>query len=112
MAIKIFAILMSLFAFVMVILSTQDPYLFTVKPQKVDVANMQAFDVLDYELNASVIKATYQASRWIKYQDKDIFDDFKVQALDYNLSSDLLVRNEEKSILEGNVSYFDYNQTS
>ncbi|MFG5142341.1 hypothetical protein O8I45_11000, partial [Campylobacter lari] len=42
----------------------------------------------------------------------DIFDDFKVQALDYNLSSDLLVRNEEKSILEGNVSYFDYNQTS
>ncbi|MCV3377496.1 hypothetical protein L8V77_06025 [Campylobacter sp. IFREMER_LSEM_CL2127] len=112
MAIKIFAILMSLFAFVMVILSTQDPYLFAIKPQKVDVANMQAFDVLDYELNASVIKATYQASRWVKYQDKDIFDDFKVQALDYNLSSDLLVRNEEKSILEGNVSYFDYNQTS
>ncbi|QOR01817.1 MULTISPECIES: hypothetical protein [unclassified Campylobacter] len=112
MAIKIFAILMGLFAFVMVILSTQDPYLFAIKPQKVDVANMQAFDVLDYELNTTTTKASYQASRWVKYQDKDIFDDFKVQALDYNLSSNLLIRNDEKSILEGNVSYFDKNQTS
>ncbi|HEG2581203.1 TPA: hypothetical protein SCV07_000513 [Campylobacter lari] len=112
MAIKIFAIFMGLFVFIMVILSTQDLYFSTIKPQEIDIANMQAFEVLDYELNASVVKAIYQASRWVKYQDKDIFDDFKVQALDYNLSSDLLVRNNEKSILEGNVKYFDHNQTS
>lgn len=112
MAIRIFAILMSLFAFVMVILSTQDPYLFTIKPQKVDVANMQAFDVLDYELNASSTKASYQASRWVKYQDKDIFNDFKVEGVDYNLSSNLLIRNEKMSILEGNVTYIDQNQTT
>ncbi|WP_139493160.1 hypothetical protein [Campylobacter armoricus] len=111
MAIKIFATLMSLFVFVMVILSTQDPYLFTIKPQKIDMANMQAFDIFDYELNTTTTKASYQASRWVKYQDKDIFDNLKIQAIDYNLSSNLLIKDEEQSILEGNVTYVDKNQT-
>lgn len=112
MAIKIFAILMSLFVFVMVILSTQDPYLFNIKPQNIQVANTQAFDVIDYELNSTNVKASYEATRWVKYEDKDIFDDLKVKGIDYNLSSNLLIRDEQKSVLEGNVSYFDLNKTS
>uniref|UniRef100_UPI0025BE84F8 hypothetical protein n=1 Tax=Campylobacter sp. TaxID=205 RepID=UPI0025BE84F8 len=112
MAIKIFAILMSLFVFIMVILSTQDQYLLNVKSQNIEIASTQAFEVIDYELNASMVKASYEASRWVKYQDKDVFDNFIIKGLDYNLSSNLLIRNEVMSILEGNVSYFDQNKTS
>lgn len=103
---------MSLFVFAMVILSTQDPYFLAIKPQKIDVANIQAFDVFDYELNNTTTKVSYQASRWVKYQDKDIFDNLKIQAIDYNLSSKLLTKNKEQSILEGNVTYVDKNQTT
>ncbi|AJC87603.1 hypothetical protein [Campylobacter insulaenigrae] len=112
MAIKIFATLMCLFVFVMVILSTQDQYLFNIKPQNIEIANTQAFDVIDYELNSSIVKASYEASRWVKYQDKDIFDNFITRGLDYNLSSNLLIKDEVMSVLEGNVSYFDQNKTS
>lgn len=103
---------MSLFVFVMVILSTQDPYLFSIKPEKIDVANMQAFEIIDYELNSTNTKASYEAKKWVKYQDKDILDDFRIYSTDFNLSAKLLVKDEIKSILEGNVSYVDINKTT
>lgn len=111
MAIKIFVALMGLFSLSLVFLSAQDFYFIDIKPYGIDFKNVEANTLHAYELNASEVKANYNASQWVRYQDKDIFNKVKIFGLDFNLSSNELTLEDNLIVLSGKVYYEDINQT-
>lgn len=102
---------MGLFSLALVFLSVQDFYFIDVKPYGIDFKNVEANTLHVYELNASEVKANYNASQWVRYQDKDIFDKVRIFGFDFNLSSNELTLKDNLIILSGNVHYEDINQT-
>ncbi|TEY01178.1 hypothetical protein [Campylobacter sp. US33a] len=102
---------MSLFAIILAILGTQDPYMFNFKSYNLDIKNIQANEITVYELNSSSVNSSFMALSWSRYKDKDVFYDFKAFYPDYNVSSLVLNIFEDKAEFQGNVNYEDINQT-
>lgn len=111
MAIKIFGILMALFALVLVFLSTQDLYSIEIEQKAIDFNNIEAFELYAYELNASEVKANYQALKWLRYESRDLFDEIKVFTQDFNLSSKEALVVDKNITFNGDVLYNDINDT-
>ncbi|MCX2682370.1 hypothetical protein OQH60_00320 [Campylobacter sp. MIT 21-1685] len=108
MALKIFAILVALFTISFTILGLQNPYFLDIKSYSLDFKNIEANSLKAYELNTTFIKSYYEANSWIRYSDKDVFEDFKTFNLDFNLSAKSLeVSNENfnKVLFQGDVVY-------
>lgn len=114
MAIRIFGILIGLFTIALIILSLQDPYSLDLKSHSLNFKNIEAKELKAYDLDTNTTKSYYEANSWIRYKDKDVFNEFKTINEDFNLSSNslsLFGKNLDKAVFEGNVSYADSNQT-
>lgn len=113
MAIRIFGILIALFAVVFTILGLQDPYSLNLKAHSLNFKNIEANNLKAYELNSSSAKAFYQAQTWTRYQNKDIFEHFETKNLDFNLKANTLelLNDAKKMIFKGNVSYIGVDNT-
>ncbi len=114
MAIRIFGILIALFAISFTILSLQDPYSLNLKNYSLDFKNIEARNLDAYELNSTTIKSYYKADTWTRYENKDVFKDFVNLNLDFNLSAntlELLGKDFEKVVFEGNVKYLGKDNT-
>ncbi|EFE6848438.1 hypothetical protein F9694_05845 [Campylobacter jejuni] len=108
MAIKIFGILIALFTITFTILSLQDPYSLNLQTNALNFKNIEAKNLKAYESNASTIKAYYKANFWVRYTDRDEFNDFITLNLDFNLSANRLEffnKDMSKVLFEGNVTY-------
>ncbi|EAJ8121744.1 hypothetical protein BHT71_02160 [Campylobacter jejuni] len=108
MAIKIFGILIALFTITFTILSLQDPYFLNLQTNALNFKNIEAKNLKAYESNASTIKAYYKANSWVRYTDRDEFNDFITLNLDFNLSANRLEffnKDMSKVLFEGNVTY-------
>ncbi|TKX31977.1 hypothetical protein [Campylobacter estrildidarum] len=112
MAIKIFGILIALFAITFIVLSLQDPYSLDIKSYSLNFKNIEANHLKAYDINQTAIKSYYKANSWIRYTNKDEFDHFTNFNLDFNLSADKLVllgQDIDKIKFEGNVTYLGLN---
>ncbi|MFY4755560.1 hypothetical protein ACOTV8_05740 [Campylobacter jejuni] len=112
MAIKIFGILIALFTITFTILSLQDPYSLNLQTNALNFKNIEAKNLKAYESNASTIKAYYKAISWVRYADRDEFNDFITLNLDFNLSANRLEffnKDMSKVLFEGNVTYIGAN---
>ncbi|EFP1605276.1 hypothetical protein HPX02_000959, partial [Campylobacter jejuni] len=112
MAIKIFGILIALFTITFTILSLQDPYSLNLQTNALNFKNIEAKNLKAYESNASTIKAYYKANSWVRYADRDEFNDFITLNLDFNLSANRLEffnKDMSKVLFEGNVTYIGSN---
>ncbi|HDZ4329580.1 TPA: hypothetical protein RTB68_001475 [Campylobacter jejuni] len=112
MAIKIFGILIALFTITFTILSLQDPYSLNLQTNALNFKNIEAKNLKAYESNASTIKAYYKANSWVRYADRDEFNDFITLNLDFNLSANRLEffnKDMNKVLFEGNVTYIGTN---
>jgi len=107
LALRIFGILVAFFAIVFTILGLQDPYSLNIKSYALDFKNIEANKLKAYELNTTLVKSYYNANSWIRYNDKDLFENFSSQNLDFNLSANTftLLKNSDEAILQGDVSY-------
>lgn len=107
MAIKIFGILIALFTITFTILSLQDPYSLNLQTNALNFKNIEAKNLKAYESNTSVIKAYYKANSWVRYADRDEFNDFITLNLDFNLSANRLefFKDSNRVLFEGNVTY-------
>lgn len=108
MALKIFAILIALFTISFTILGLQNPYSLDISSYALGFKNIEAKQLKAYELNSSAVKSYYKASSWVRYSDKDIFENFRTFNLDFNLSAkSLKLSNEDfnRILLEGDVIY-------
>ncbi|HEG8257601.1 TPA: hypothetical protein SF031_000854, partial [Campylobacter jejuni] len=106
MAIKIFGILIALFTITFTILSLQDPYSLNLQTNALNFKNIEAKNLKAYESNTSTIKAYYKANSWVRYADRDEFNDFITLNLDFNLSANRLEffnKDMSKVLFEGNV---------
>ncbi|EGF1228790.1 hypothetical protein IB030_000267 [Campylobacter jejuni] len=112
MAIKIFGILIALFTITFTILSLQDPYSLNLQTNALNFKNIEAKNLKAYESNASTIEAYYKANSWVRYTDRDEFNDFITLNLDFNLSANRLEffnKDMSKVLFEGNVTYIGAN---
>lgn len=108
MAIRIFGILVALFTITFTILSLQDPYSLNLKSYTLNFKNIEAKNLNAYELNTTTIKSYYKANSWVRYADRDEFDNFVNLNLDFNLSAnklEFLNKQMDKVLFEGNVAY-------
>ncbi|EAU00776.1 LPS export ABC transporter periplasmic protein LptC [Campylobacter curvus] len=109
MVIKIFYFVVAIFSVVMIFLALQDPYFAEQFKQDINVSNMQANDVLDYEMNASGINAVYEADEVNRYSSEDEFLKFKAEilrsGLKHILSSDKAISQGDDVRFLGNVKY-------
>ncbi|WP_172201851.1 LPS export ABC transporter periplasmic protein LptC [Campylobacter sp. RM16188] len=109
MVIKIFYFVISIFSVAMVYLTIQDPYhAQSIKPDN-SIASMKINDVIDYELNSTIINARYEADEWNRYSDKDEFLSFKAEIIkdnkEHNLTSDKAFYQNDTIKFKGNVDY-------
>ncbi|EAJ1228754.1 hypothetical protein CJI34_05930 [Campylobacter jejuni] len=112
MAIKIFGILIALFTITFTILSLQDPYSLNLQTNALNFKNIEAKNLKAYESNTSIIKAYYKVNSWVRYADRDEFNDFITLNLDFNLSANRLEffnKDMSKVLFEGNVTYIGSN---
>ncbi|MDO5045880.1 LPS export ABC transporter periplasmic protein LptC [Campylobacter sp.] len=109
MVIRIFYFVISVFSVAMVYLTIQDPYYSElVKPDN-SVASIKINDVIDYEINASIISGRYEADEWNRYSDRDEFLGFKAEILkdnkEHNLTSQKVFYKNDKLKFKENVNY-------
>ncbi|MGH2267624.1 hypothetical protein [Campylobacter taeniopygiae] len=112
MAIKSFGILIALFVITFVILWLQDPYSLDIKSYSLNFKNIEASHLKAYDINQTAIKSYYRANSWVRYANRDEFDNFTNYNLDFNLSAnklELLGQNMDKIKFEGNVTYLGSN---
>ncbi|ANE36196.1 putative lipooligosaccharide transport system, substrate-binding component (LptC family) [Campylobacter iguaniorum] len=76
MVIKIFYVIISLFSVSMVFLMTQNPYSSKLEQGDISIANMEAKNIVDYELNATKTYARYDADNIIRYKNYDDISNF------------------------------------
>lgn len=112
MAIKIFATLMGIFSIVFVFLGMQDFYSIDIKPYSLNFKNIEANQIKAYELNSSLVRTYYSADDWVRFEDRDIFQNVLMLDYDYNVSANKLVFMDKNISLSGNVLYKDINDTS
>ncbi|TKX33633.1 hypothetical protein [Campylobacter taeniopygiae] len=113
MAIKSFGILIALFVITFVILWLQDPYSLDIKSYSLNFKNIEANHLKAYDINQTAIKSYYKANSWVRYTNRDEFDNFTNYNLDFNLSAnklELLGQNMDKIKFEGNVTYLGSNK--
>jgi hypothetical protein len=93
----------------MVYLTLQDPYYSHFFQNDQSIANMQMNDVVDFELNNTMVIAKYEADEWNRYAKKDEFFDFKAQILrdkiEHNISSKKAIYENEMVNFQDNVDY-------
>ena len=103
----------------MVYLTLQDPYYSHFFQNDQSIANMQMNDVVDFELNNTMVIAKYEADEWNRYAKKDEFFDFKAQILrdkiehnvDYKnsdglrLISDYIVYNTNSKVIQSDTNF-------
>ncbi|MFL1706346.1 LPS export ABC transporter periplasmic protein LptC [Campylobacter sp. MOP7] len=111
MVIKIFYFVISIFSVAMVYLTIQDPYHSDfLKPDK-NIANMRMGNVVDYEINSTLISGRYEAQSWNRYSDRDEFVMFKAQILkddlEHNLSSINAMHKSNVFLFKNNVNYIN-----
>ncbi|MBR8465663.1 LPS export ABC transporter periplasmic protein LptC [Campylobacter sp. faydin G-140] len=105
MVIRIFYCIIAVFSIVMVFVVFQDPYFSDEIKQDVRVANMQVNDVVDYEINASVVSGIYEADEIVRYSNQDEFLHFKANVLRGNLKHDI---SSQKAIMrDDNITFKD-----
>ena len=110
MAIRIFSLLISLFAIVFTALSLQEPYSLNLNNYSLNFKNIEASDLSAYELNQTSVKSYYKADSWTRYEKKDEFENFINLNLDFNVSAkkvEFLSENMDKLLFVGDASYIN-----
>ncbi len=77
LVVKIFYVIIALFSVSMVFLMTQSPYSSQNIKAEISIANMQANNVVDYELNSTLVYGRYETKSIIRYKEYDELDTFK-----------------------------------
>ncbi|HDX8139294.1 TPA: LPS export ABC transporter periplasmic protein LptC, partial [Campylobacter fetus] len=76
LVIKIFYFVIALFSVSMVFLMLQTPYSANIYKNELKVANMQASNVVSYELNSTLVYGRYEASDVTRYETYDLLNSF------------------------------------
>ena len=109
MVIRIFYLVVSVFSVAMVYLAIEEPYYSELLKGGEVTTNMQMNAVTDYEINASVVNARYEADTWNRYSEFDEFIKFRAEIFkdnkEHNVSSDKAFYNGGRIILKGNARY-------
>lgn len=106
MVVKIFYAVIAIFSIAMVFLASSDPYFAENFKKDLSVANMQANDIVDYEINATMISARYEADELNRYNKEDEFLMFKSEILRGNL---LHFLSSDKAKIQGDNIKFIHN---
>lgn len=109
MVIRIFYLVVSVFSVAMVYLAIEEPYYSELLKGGEVSANMQMNAVTDYEMNATVVNARYEADTWNRYSEFDEFIKFRAEIFkdnkEHSVSSDKAFYNGGRIILKGNARY-------
>lgn len=113
MAIKIFSLLMGLFAFALVFMSLQDFYFIDLKERALNFKSVEAVSLEGFELDKSGVLGVFRASAWERFanSEEDIFTNFKAFRQDFNISADTMSLKNSQVFLKKNVLYEDVNNT-
>lgn len=112
MSLKLFAILLSLVALLMLVLSVQDPYFLSFKAPVANIENIQISSFNAYELNATKVNSNIKAKKWLRYDDKDVLEDFLIKTQKEQIAAIKAIKMGDDISLKGQVFYKDTNQTS
>ena len=109
MVIRIFYLVVSVFSVAMVYLAIEEPYYSELLKGGEVTTNMHMNAVTDYEMNATVVNARYEADTWNRYSEFDEFIKFRAEIfkdnIEHNVSSDKAFYNGGRIILKGNARY-------
>ncbi|MBE2986921.1 LPS export ABC transporter periplasmic protein LptC [Campylobacter sp. RM13119] len=109
MVIKIFYFVVAVFSAVMIFLALQDPYFAEQFKRDMSVSNMQMNDVVNHEINSSIVSGIYEADEVNRYAKKDEFLKFKADIirgnLNHKMSSDVAISQGNLFIFKGNAKY-------
>lgn len=90
-------------------LFSSDPYFAEQFKRDLQISNIQANNVIDYEINATKIVAVYEADEINRYDSKDEAIVFKTTALRdrqiHSLSSDMAILQKDEVKFKGNARY-------
>ncbi len=107
LVIKIFYFVIALFSVSMVFLMLQTPYSANIYKNELKVANMQASNVVSYELNSTLVYGRYEASDVTRYETYDLLNSFSGLFLrgDYthSLSSKLAILKDDNITLKNSA---------
>ncbi|MGG7047661.1 MULTISPECIES: LPS export ABC transporter periplasmic protein LptC [unclassified Campylobacter] len=106
LVIKIFYFVVAIFSVTLVFLFSSDPYFAEQFKQDLRVSNMQANEVIDYEVNATNVIAIYEADEINRYSNKDEALKFRSTSLRSDQTHFL---SSDKAILEKNLIKFQKN---
>ena len=109
MVIRIFYLVVSIFSVAMVYLAIEEPYYSDLLSGGEVSASMQMNIVADYEINATMVNARYEADTWNRYSEFDEFIKFRAEIFKdnkrHNVNSDKAFYNGGRITLRGNARY-------
>lgn len=74
----------------MVYLTLQDPYYSQLFKSEKNPLNMQINNVVDYEINASIVAGKFETDEWRRYPDRDEFLNFRAKILRNDVKHDAI----------------------
>ncbi|QKG28961.1 LPS export ABC transporter periplasmic protein LptC [Campylobacter sp. RM16187] len=111
MVIRIFYFVIAIFSVAMVYMTLQDPYYSEILKPDNSIATIGMNDVVDYEINATIVSAKYEADEWNRYKNMDEFLNFRADVLRddtyHSVISDKAFYQDDTIKLKGNVRYLN-----